>query len=92
MTGDVVLHKKRDFVGEADADLVRQTGGLAEVDKVLEGKSKGDRLTQLNLNVFLGLVEIGVASEGHGAVTDITVACELDTVLGSLNHHCRCIC
>jgi hypothetical protein len=29
-----------------------------------------------------------VASESHRAVTDIAIACKLDTVLGGLNHNC----
>lgn len=73
-TRDLILHQQRDLVGEADADVVGQAGSLAEVDKILERECKGDGLLQLNFNVFLGLVHIGVTSEGDGGIADIAVA------------------
>ena len=85
---DLVLHQERDLVGEADVDLVGQSSSLAEVDKVLERECEGDRLAQFNLDLLLGLLEVGVAAKSHRAVTNITVASKLDTVLGSLDHNC----
>lgn len=88
LASDVVLDQERHFVRKANLDRLRQTGSLAEVDKVLEREGESDRLGQLNLDIFFGLLDIGVASESHRAVTDIAIACELDTVFGGLNHNC----
>lgn len=82
---EVVLNQQRNLVGEADLDLGGESGGLAEVDEVLEGEGQGDGLGELNVDVELGLVHVGVAAEGDGTITDITVGGELDTVLGGLN-------
>ena len=61
---------------------------VAALQKVLERECEGDSLAQFNLDLLLGLLEVGVAAESHRAVTNITVASKLDTVLGSLDHNC----
>lgn len=62
-TGEVVLDQERHLAGEADLDLVRQGSGLAEVDQVLEGEGQRNGLRQLNVDVQIGLVNVGVASQ-----------------------------
>lgn len=62
-----------------------QVGGLAEVDKVFEGEGQGDGFGDVNHDVLIGLVDVGVLAKSDGAVTNITLARELDTLLGGLN-------
>lgn len=83
--GEVVLDQERHLAGEADLDLGRQGSGLAEVDQVLEGKGQRHGLCQLDVDIVLGLFNGGVASQSDGAITNVTVAGEFDTILGSLN-------
>jgi hypothetical protein len=58
-----VLHQEGNLVGEAQLDLVGQTAGLAEVDQVLERESERDGLGEVNLNVVLGVFDVGVAAQ-----------------------------
>jgi hypothetical protein len=88
-TREVVLNQERHLTGEADLDLSGQGSSLAEVDQILERKGQGHGLRQLNVDIQLGLVDVGVASQSDGAVTNVTVARELDAVLGSLNADCQ---
>ena len=37
-SGQIVLNQERNLTGEADLDLVGESGSLAEIDKVLEGE------------------------------------------------------
>jgi hypothetical protein len=85
---NLVLNQEWHFVGEADLDLVRKTDRLAEVDEVLEGESERDGLCQLNGDVVIRLVEVGVGAQHDRAVTNVTTACKLNTVLGSLDDDC----
>lgn len=85
---EVVLDQERHLAGQADLHLVGQGGGLAEVDQVLERKGQGNGLRQLNVDVVLGLVDGGVASQRDGAVANVAVARELDAVLGGLDADC----
>lgn len=62
-TREVVLNQERHLAGEADLDLARQGSGLAEVDQVLEGEGQRNGLRQLNIDVQIGLVNVGVASQ-----------------------------
>jgi hypothetical protein len=62
-TGEGVLNQERHLAGEADLDLVRQGSGLAEVDQVLEREGQRNGLGQLNVDVQIGLVNVGVASQ-----------------------------
>lgn len=84
-TGQAILHKKRNLVRQAKLNGARKSTGLAEVDKVFEGEGKGDRLSKLDLNIECWLVDVGVASEGNSAVTDISIALEFNTILRSLD-------
>lgn len=86
--GQAVLHQQRHLVGEADLDLVGEHGGLAEVDEILEGESQVDGLGQLNVDVELGLVDVGVAAQGDGAIADVAQARELDPVFARLDGNC----
>lgn len=63
-----------------------QVGGLAEVDKVLKREGQGDRFRQRDGSVLLGLVDVGVLADGDRAVTNVTLARELDTLLRGLNN------
>jgi hypothetical protein len=84
-TGEVVLHEEGNLGGQADLDLVGESRGLAEVDQVLEGEGQRDRLAQLDVNVQLGLLYVGVASEGDGTVADISSAGKLDAILAGID-------
>lgn len=87
-TREVVLDEQRYLVGQADLDLGGQGSGLAKVDKVLEGEGQGHGLSKLNIDIHLRLLNVGVAAESDGTVTNVTVGGELDAVLGGLDADC----
>lgn len=80
-----ILNQERHFLGQVQPYRAGQVGGLAEVDEVLEGEGQGNGLGEVNGNVLLGLLDIGVLADGNGAVTNVTRAGELDTFLAGLD-------
>lgn len=88
VVGKAVLNKQRHLVAEAKLDLTTEAGGLAEVDKVLEGEGKGDGLGKADLDVLLLVLDVGVLAKGDGTVANVASASELDTLLCALNGDC----
>jgi hypothetical protein len=84
-TAKRILNQERNLLGQVQPYGAGQVGGLAEVDEVLEGEGQGDGLGEVNGNVLLGLLDVGVLADGNGAVTDVTRAGELDTFLAGLD-------
>lgn len=84
-----IFNLQRDFLGKAELDLAGQGSGLAEIDKVLEGEGQSDRLSELNRHVFGGVLDVGVLANGHGAVTNVSLAGEFDSFLCGLNNDCK---
>lgn len=62
-TREVVLNQERHLAGEADLDLARQSSSLAEVDQVFEREGQRNGLRQLNVDIQIRLVNVGVASQ-----------------------------
>ena len=88
-TAKRILNKQRHLLGQVQPYGGGQVGGLAEVDEVLEGEGQGHGFGEINANVLLGLLDIGVLANGDGAVTNVTGAGELDTLLAGLDDNCR---
>jgi hypothetical protein len=84
-TGQTVFNQKGNLIRQAKLNGAGKSTGLAEVDEVLEGEGKRDRFGELDIDVQLWLLDVGVAAEGNGSVTNIAVARELDTILGGLD-------
>lgn len=84
-TSKVVLNQQRHLLRQTESDLGRKVRGFAEVDKVLEGESKGNGFGEGEGDVLLGLLDIGMLADGHRAATDITLARELDAFFRSLD-------
>lgn len=80
-TCQAIFHLQRHFLRKGEPDLTRQSSGLAEVDEVLEGEGKSDGLGELDRHVFAGVLDVGVLADGHGAVSNITLAGEFDAFL-----------
>lgn len=87
-TAKRILNKQRHLLGQVQPYEGGQVGGLAEVDEVLEGEGQGDGFGEVNANVLLGLLDIGVLANGDRAVTNVTGAGELDTLLAGLDDDC----
>lgn len=85
VVGKTVLNEQRDLVAEAKLHAVAQSSGLAEVDQVLEGEGECDRLAEVDLDVLLVVLNVGVLAQMDRAITDVTCACELNTLLGALD-------
>jgi hypothetical protein len=85
---EVELDQQRHLVGQANLDLGRQRGRLAEVGQVLEREGQRDGLAELDLDALVGLVEIGVLPERDGSVADVALARELDAVLVRIDSDC----
>lgn len=73
------------LVGQADRDLARETRGLAEVDEVFEGEGQRHGLGELDLDILLLILDVGVLSQGDGTIADVAAAAELDSVLACVN-------
>ena len=82
-----VFHQQRHLLRQTQAHLGGQVGGLAEVDQVLEGESERDGFYQFDGDVLIGLVDVRVLADGDGAAANVTLAGELDSLLGSLDDH-----
>lgn len=63
VVGKTVLDKQRDLVAEAEFDVVAQTRSLAEVDQVLKGEGESDWLAQVDLDVLLVVLDVGVLAQ-----------------------------
>ena len=86
-----ILNKQGHLSGKAQLDLLGKSCGLAKVDKVLERESQRHRLRQLNLHIQIRLLHVGVAAQRHGAIANVTIARELDAVLGRLDVDCNAV-
>lgn len=84
-TSEIILNKQRNLLRQAELDFGRQVRGLTEVDEVFEGESEGDGFGEGEGNVLIGLVYVGVLTNGDRAATDIALARELDPFLRSLD-------
>lgn len=80
-----ILDQKGNLLREAETDVAGQGLGLAEVDEVLDGEGKSNRLREGDRHVVLWLVDIGALADGDGAVSDLTLAREFDSVLAGLD-------
>lgn len=80
-----VLNKQRHLLGQVQLYRAGQVGGLAEVDEVLEREGQGDGFGERDRDVLIGLVDVRVLADGDGAVTNVTGAGELDTLLAGLD-------
>lgn len=80
-----ILNEKRHLLRQTEGHRGRQICSLAEVDEVLEGESKSDGFGERNRDVLLGLFDVRVLADGHGAAANVTLAGELDAFLGGLN-------
>lgn len=84
-SGQAVLNEQGHLLGQVQLDGGGQVGGLAEVDKVLEGEGQSDGFGQGDFDILLGLLDIGVGANGNGSVTDVAGTGELDTLLAGLD-------
>lgn len=85
VVGETVLDQKRYFGAQAELDTGGETGGLAEVDEIFEGEGQGDRFGELDVDILVRLVDVGVAAQSDGSGSDVSVAGELDSLLCALN-------
>lgn len=84
-TAQTIFNLQRHLLGKAELNLARQSSSFAKVDQVFERERQGDRLTELNANIIIGLLDVGVLADGHGTVTNVALAGELDAFLCSLD-------
>lgn len=77
----LVLDQKRHFLRKAEPDFTRQSAGLAEVDQVLEGECEGDWFGQVDGDIVVRLLDVGMLSDSDAATPDIALARESDAVL-----------
>lgn len=86
---EAVLDEERHLVREAQLDLIGHAACLAEVDKVFQRECEGHGLGQIDLNVVLWLLHIGVASQLNRAGANVARALEAHAVFCTLNRNCR---
>lgn len=84
-SGQAVLNQQGNLLGQVQLDRAGQVGGLAEVDKVLEGEGQSDRFGKSDLDILLRLLDVGVGANGNGAVTNVAGAGKLDALLAGLD-------
>lgn len=84
-----IFNLQRNFLRKAKLDLARQSSSLAEVDEVLEGEGESDRLSKLNRDVFVGVLDVRVLANSHGTIANVTLAGEFDAFLCGFDDNCR---
>lgn len=67
-----------------------ETSRLAEVGEVLEREGEGDGFRELDLDVVVGFLNVGVGAKGDRTIANITVRSELDTFFRALDSNCAC--
>lgn len=80
-----VLDHERHIGRKAQLDSARKTTSLAEVDQVLEREGERDGLRELDVDVQVFLVYVGVLAESDGSRTDVAGAAELDALFCALD-------
>lgn len=50
---------------KTESNMARQICSLAEVDEVFQGEGEGNGLGEVNGNVLIGVLNIGVLTDGH---------------------------
>ena len=80
-----ILDKQRNLLGQTQGHRARQIRSLAEVYEVFEGEGKSDGFGERDRDVLVGLFDVGVLTDGHGAAANVSLAGELDAFLGSLD-------
>lgn len=70
---------------EAQLDSARKTTSLAEVDEVLEREGERHGLRQLDVDVQVLLVDVGVLAKSDGSRTNVAGAAKLDALFCALN-------
>jgi hypothetical protein len=88
VVGQAVLDEQGNLVAEAELHLATETGSFAEVDEVLEREGQGDGLGKTDLDVLLGVLDVGVLAQGDRAVTNVAGAGKLDALLCALDGDC----
>lgn len=69
--------------------MARQVGGLAEVNQVFERERQRHGLAELNGDVLIRVVHVGVLADGDGTAANVTLAGKLDAFLRGLDHDYR---
>lgn len=87
-TSKTVFNKQWNLLRQAQLDSTGKTTSLAEVDKILEREGKVHGLGQLNGDVVVGLLDVGVRSQCDGSATNVSLAGEADTLFASFNADC----
>lgn len=82
---EAVLDTKGHFLRQAQVNLGGQSGSLAKIDQVLEGKGQSNRLAKLDGNILLGLIDVGVLADSNRTVANVALTRELDAFLCGLN-------
>jgi hypothetical protein len=57
-----IFNQQRNLIGQAELDRLGKSSSLAEVYKVFEGESQGDRFGEFDFDVKVWLLDIVVAS------------------------------
>ena len=87
VTRQPILHQQRHLVRQAQLDRIRQPARLAEVDQVFEREGQRHRLAELDADVQLRLVDVGVAPQRDRPAADVSLAGKLDALLRGLDRN-----
>lgn len=84
-----ILDEQGHLITQAKLHGRGQTRGFAEVDEVFEGECEGNGFGESDVDVEIGLVNVGVGAEGYCAGADVAVAGELDAFFCAFDGHCE---
>ena len=83
-----VFYEKWHFIAQAEPDLITETAGLAEVDKVFERESERNRFAEIDLHILCLVIDIGMRAKRNRARTDVSGAVKLHTFFCAFYGNC----
>lgn len=80
-----ILNQQGNLIRQRQRDSVGQSGSLAKVDEIFQGKGESDGFLELDGGSKFRLLHIGVLPQGYCSIANVPRARKLNTLLGCLN-------
>ena len=74
IAGELILNQQRHFLRQTQPHFGRQTACFAKVDEILEGEGKRHWLGEINGDIVVRLLDVGVLSQRDCTASDIALA------------------
>jgi hypothetical protein len=75
-------------MGQGKLNLTRQSCCFGEIDEIFQRETQINWFRQINLNIEIWLIDVGVLAKSNCTLANITRSFELDTIFGTFNGNC----